>query len=56
MSPSRPWKTFVDHVLADLGASATYRAKVKADIEGMIERGYFEHIQLGWFVGLLSRE
>ena len=56
MSASRPWKEFVDGVLADIGASATYRAKTKADIEAMIERGHFEHIQLGWFVGLLSWE
>ena len=56
MSASRPWKTFIDGVLADLGASANYRAKAKADIEAMIERGYFKHIQLAWFVGLLSRE
>ena len=47
---------FVDRVLADLGAPAAYRAKATADIAAMIERDFFEHIQLSWFVGLLPGE
>jgi hypothetical protein len=48
-----PWMTFIDHVLADLGAPAAYRAKAKADMEAMIGLGFFEYIQLRWFISLL---
>lgn len=44
---------FVDHVLADLGAPAVYRAKARADMEAMIGLGFFKKIQLRWFIGLL---
>jgi len=47
---------FVDRVLADLGAPAAYCAKAKADMEAMIGHGFFEHIQLEWFVGLLGEQ
>jgi hypothetical protein len=46
------WMTFIDQVLSDLGAPAAYRAKASADMEAMIELGFFEHIHLGWFIGL----
>jgi hypothetical protein len=36
------WMTFIDHVLADLGAPAAYRAKVRADMEAMIGLGFFK--------------
>lgn len=48
--------SFVDHVLADLGVPAAYRAKAQADIEVMIGRGFFEHIQLERFIRLLPTE
>jgi hypothetical protein len=46
--------TFIDHVLADLGAPAAYRIKAKADMEAMIGLGFFKRIQLRWFIGLLA--
>ena len=48
--------TFIDHVLADLGAPVAYRAKARADMEAMIGLGFFKHIQLRWFIGLLTGE
>lgn len=48
------WMTFIDHVLADLGAPAAYRIKAKADMEAMIGLGFFKRIQLRWFIGLLA--
>lgn len=48
--------SFIDHVLADLGVPAAYRAKAQADIEVMIGRGFFEHVQLEWFIRLLPTE
>lgn len=53
---TRPWECFIDHVLTDLGAPSAYRAKAKADMEAMIGLGFFSHIQLGWFIGLLPEE
>jgi hypothetical protein len=50
------WMTFIDHVLADLGAPVAYRAKARADMAAMIGLGFFKHIQLRWFIGLLTGE
>jgi hypothetical protein len=51
-----PWVTFIDHVLADLGAPAAYRAKARTNMEAMIGLGFFKHIQLRWFIRLLPGE
>jgi hypothetical protein len=51
-----PWMTFIEHVLADLGAPAAYRAKAKADMQAMIGLGFFKHLQLRWFAGFQPGE